>query len=101
MPGFVIFLGAALCRVFFLKVGVGPNQLTLSKERTHEHAESDRGARGIRKSWEDAAQVAVANASKTVRNIHSIYIKNAEATVENGKIGKYRINAKISFVLGD
>jgi dodecin len=53
------------------------------------------------KSWEDAAQVAVANASKTVRNIRSTYIKNAEATVENGKIGKYRINAKISFVLGD
>ena len=57
-------------------------------------AESDKG-------WQDAAQVAVANASKTVRNIRSIYIKNAEATVENGKINKYRINAKISFVLGD
>jgi dodecin len=57
-------------------------------------AESDKG-------WEDAAQVAVANASKTVRNIRSIYIKNAEATVENGKVNKYRINAKISFVLGD
>ena len=57
-------------------------------------AESDKG-------WEDAAQVAVANASKTVRNIRSIYIKNAEATVENGKINTYRINAKISFVLGD
>ena len=57
-------------------------------------AESDKG-------WEDAAEVAVANASKTVRNIRSIYIKNAEATVENGKINKYRINAKISFVLGD
>ncbi len=53
------------------------------------------------KGWEDDAQVAVANASKTVRNIRSIYIKNAEATVENGKISKYRINAKISFVLGD
>jgi len=53
------------------------------------------------KGWEDAAQVAVANASKSVRNIRSIYIKNAEATVENGKIIKYRINAKISFVLGD
>ena len=30
------------------------------------------------KSWEDAPQVAVANASKTLRNIRSIYIKNAE-----------------------
>ncbi len=52
------------------------------------------------KSWEDAAQVAVANASKTVRNVKSIYIKNLEASVDNnGKITNYRINAKISFVL--
>ncbi len=51
------------------------------------------------KSWEDAAQTAVDIASRSVRNIRSIYIKNMEATVENGKIAKYRINAKISFVL--
>ena len=53
------------------------------------------------KSWEDAAQQAVADASKTVRNVKSIYLKNIEATVENGKVAKYRINAKISFVLED
>lgn len=51
------------------------------------------------KSWEDAADRAIKEASKTVRGIKSIYLKNLEATVENGKIGKYRINAKISFVL--
>jgi flavin-binding protein dodecin len=51
------------------------------------------------KSWEDAAQYAVADASKTVRNIKSIYIKNLEATVAEGKVQTYRINAKISFVL--
>jgi len=53
------------------------------------------------KSWEDAAQVAVATASKSVRNIKSIYIKNMEADVSNGKIEHYRVNAKISFVLND
>lgn len=52
-------------------------------------------------SWEDAAQQAVANASKTLRNVKSIYLKNIEAKVENGKIAKYRINANISFVLED
>jgi flavin-binding protein dodecin len=52
-----------------------------------------------KKSWEDAAQVAVQEASKSVRNIRSIYIKDMEATVEDGKVGKYRINAKISFLL--
>lgn len=53
------------------------------------------------KSWEDAAQIAVANAAKTVRNISSIYIKELEATVENDRIANYRVNAKISFVLED
>lgn len=57
-------------------------------------AESDKG-------WEDAAQSAVDNASKTVRDIKSIYIENLEATVKGGKVEKYRINAKISFLLED
>lgn len=51
------------------------------------------------KSWEDATQQAIADASKTVRNVKSIYIENFEATVDNGQIKAYRINAKISFVL--
>jgi hypothetical protein len=55
-------------------------------------AESEEG-------WEDAAQNAISQAAKTVRNIRSIYAENLEATVEDGKIQKYRINAKISFVL--
>jgi flavin-binding protein dodecin len=50
-------------------------------------------------SWEDAAQQAVKNASKSVRGIRSIYIKEIEAQVENDKIVSYRVNAKISFSL--
>jgi len=51
------------------------------------------------KSWEDAAQTAVSRANETVRNVRSIYIKNMEATVENGSIKSYRLNAKISFAI--
>lgn len=51
------------------------------------------------KSWEDAAQQAVTKAGKTVHNVKSIYIDNFEATVTDGKLSKFRINAKISFVL--
>lgn len=51
------------------------------------------------KSWEDAAQNAIDEAAKTVREIRSIYIKEMEATVENGRIAQYRINAKISFLI--
>ncbi|MDQ6767124.1 MAG: dodecin family protein [Candidatus Eremiobacteraeota bacterium] len=51
------------------------------------------------KSWEDAATQALKKASKTLKNIRSIYIKELEAKVENSRITQYRINAKISFVL--
>lgn len=51
------------------------------------------------KSWEDAAQTAVTNATKTLHSVRSIYIKNLEASVEDGKIRTYRINGKISFTL--
>ena len=51
------------------------------------------------KGWEDAAKNAVEEARKSIRHIRSIYIKNFEAAVENGKITEYRINAKISFAL--
>lgn len=49
------------------------------------------------KSWEDAADVALKEASKSVRNIKSIYIKELQGVVVDGKISQYRINAKISF----
>jgi len=51
------------------------------------------------KSWEDAAADAVRQAAKTVKNIRSIYVENFEAKVEDNKVVRYRINAKISFVL--
>jgi dodecin len=51
------------------------------------------------KNWEDAAAQAVEKAASTLNNIRSIFIKNLEAKVENNKIVRYRINAKISFVL--
>jgi flavin-binding protein dodecin len=53
------------------------------------------------KSWEDAAQTAVREASETLHGVKSIYIKEMEAAVDNGKIRSYRINAKISFLLDD
>ena len=52
-------------------------------------------------SWEVATKEAVAEASKTVHNIKSIYIKDFQAIVENDQVVRYRVNAKISFVVGD
>ncbi len=53
------------------------------------------------KSWEDAAQMALTEASKTLDNIQSIYIKDFKAIVNDGKISEYRVNAKVSFVVGE
>ncbi|KTG17700.1 MULTISPECIES: dodecin family protein [unclassified Guyparkeria] len=50
-------------------------------------------------SWEDAANQAIAKASESVHGIKSIYIKDFEAKVENDRITRYRINAKVSFAL--
>jgi flavin-binding protein dodecin len=51
------------------------------------------------KSWEDAAQNAITEAGKSIKNIKSIYIQDKSAKVTNNKIVKYRITAKISFVI--
>jgi len=52
-------------------------------------------------SWEDAAQLAVKDASKTVKGIKSIYISHLQGDVEKGKIVRYRVNAKITFEVKD
>jgi flavin-binding protein dodecin len=48
-------------------------------------------------SWEEAAQNVVSEASKTLRNIRSVYVKEFTAAVENDKVTSYRVNAKVTF----
>ena len=48
-------------------------------------------------SWEEAAQNAVANASKTVKNIKSANVQNLSTVVKDGKISEYRLNVKMAF----
>lgn len=49
------------------------------------------------KSFDDAARNAVTEASKSVKNIKSVYIENMKAEVENNSISTYAVNAKVSF----
>ena len=49
------------------------------------------------KSWEDATQNAVSEASTTMRKIRSVYVKNLTAEVEDGKITHWRLNCKMTF----
>ncbi|QSX08239.1 dodecin domain-containing protein [Alkalibacter rhizosphaerae] len=49
--------------------------------------------------WEAATQEAITQASKTIKHIESVYVKEFKAIVEAGKIVNYRVNVKISFVV--
>ncbi len=52
-------------------------------------------------SWEEAARNAVSEASETVSNIKSVYIKDMQGIVKDGKIVEYRVNTKITFGVKD
>lgn len=51
------------------------------------------------KGIDDAIQNAVTEASKTVRNIDSVFVKDIKAHVKDGKISSYGVICKISFRL--
>ena len=53
------------------------------------------------KSWEDAVDRALRDAAKTVKGIRSIYVRNFQADVKENKMVQYRINAKVTFEVGD
>ncbi len=50
-----------------------------------------------KKSWEDAAAKAVKKASKSVKGIRSVYVKDQSAVVENGEITEFRVTLKVTF----
>lgn len=52
------------------------------------------------KGFDDAVQNALDEASKTVKNIQNIYVKEQQAEVENNRITAYRVNCKVSFLVG-
>lgn len=48
-------------------------------------------------SWEDATRKAVKQASKTVKNIRSVYVQEQSAVVDGDKVKEFRVNVKITF----
>lgn len=53
------------------------------------------------KSFEDAIQQGVARATKTLRNVKSVWIKEQQLNLENGAVAEYQVNMLITFVLED
>lgn len=50
-----------------------------------------------KKSWEDATAKAVKQASKSVKNIKSVYVQDQSAIVQDGAVVEYRVNLKLTF----
>jgi hypothetical protein len=50
-------------------------------------------------SVEDAVEAAVKGTSATIRNIKHVYVEDLQALVENNQVVKYRVNAKVTFVV--
>ena len=53
------------------------------------------------KSWEDAARKAVKHASKTVRDIVSVYVQDQSCSVMDGEVTEFRVNVKVTFKIDD
>ena len=50
-------------------------------------------------SWEEATRQVTTEATRTLRGVTSIWIKEFQATVENDQVKNYRVTAKVSFVM--
>lgn len=50
-------------------------------------------------SIDNAIQAAVTDAADTVRGIKHVYVEGIQAIVENDQVVKYRVDAKLTFVV--
>lgn len=48
---------------------------------------------------EDAIKNAAKEASKTLKNIRSIYAEGIQGMVDDGKVKSFRVNCKVTFVI--
>ena len=52
-------------------------------------------------SFENAIENVVKEASKTVKNIKSVYVKDMQVTFDNNKVTSYRVTTKVCFGIID
>lgn len=52
-------------------------------------------------SFEDAVQLAITRASVTIRGVHTAHIEDIEATVEGGKVMRWKVKIKATFQVKD
>ena len=52
-----------------------------------------------KKSFDDALKAGVKRANKTLKNVKSVWIKDQQADIKNGKVTEYKVLLKVTFVL--
>ena len=53
------------------------------------------------KSFDDAIDVGVARATKTLKNVCSAWVQDQQVSIKDGKVVDYRVTLKVTFVLAD
>jgi dodecin len=53
------------------------------------------------KSFDDAINIGIARAAKTLKNVTGAWVQDQKLVVTDGKITAYRVNLKVTFVLMD
>jgi flavin-binding protein dodecin len=53
------------------------------------------------KSFDDAIQQGIKRANKTLKNVRGAWIADQKIDIEKGKIVRYRVALKVTFVLAD
>jgi flavin-binding protein dodecin len=52
-----------------------------------------------KKSFEDAVEVGIDRADKTLKNIRGAWVSDQKVVVDKGKITEWRVRLKVTFVL--
>ena len=53
------------------------------------------------KSFEDAIQVGIARAAKTLRHVRGAWVKEQHVRCDQGRIVEYQVNMMVTFVLDE
>jgi flavin-binding protein dodecin len=54
-----------------------------------------------KKSFDDAIEVGIKRADKTIKNIKTAWVKDQYVEVKNGKVDEYRVILVLTFILED
>ena len=54
-----------------------------------------------KKSFDDAIDVGVKRATKTLKNVAGVWVASQDLVISKGKITEYRVRLKVTFVLAE